>query len=166
MSLQRATGPIARLPSIEAPRKAISSWLLGPKESFSTVLTGMLSPRWREGYLGGSIPGLGPFAGSGPQRTETSRFSSSQGYISVWMMNSASYKKTFYLHLLLISSNIWQSDKIRHQKFLSNRSITYLLASAPSSQPLAEYCHSVSAAITESRQRAASINHAASAGSC
>lgn len=79
--LQRATGSIPCLPSTETPQEAISSWLLGPEEGFSAVLTGMLSLKRRERYLSGSTPGLEPFAGYGPQRMETPRFSSSQGCI-------------------------------------------------------------------------------------
>lgn len=61
--MQRVTDPIPCLPYTEIAVK------------------GMLSLRQRRGSLGGSIPGLEPFTGSGPQRMEISSFSSRQGYI-------------------------------------------------------------------------------------
>lgn len=75
-------------------------------------------------------------------------------------MNSASYKKTY------IYTYCWLAQTFGNQIKYAIRNFWVTEALHPSLQPLAEYCHSVSAAITENRQPAASINHAASAGSC
>lgn len=75
-------------------------------------------------------------------------------------MNSASYKKTY------IYTYYWLAQTFGNQIKYTMRNLWVTEALHPSLQPLAEYCHSVSAAITENRQPAASINHAAGAGSC